>query len=101
MGRDVRVAVIGCGYWGKNLVRNFFELAVLEAVCDEQKVVAKEMAEAYNVKDPYLSRQIPLSDMKHWELAASNPSLLKKNGNTICLSYNGSKTPEDFWKNLI
>ena len=49
MGRDVRVAVIGCGYWGKNLVRNFFELAVLEAVCDEQKVVAKEMAEAYNV----------------------------------------------------
>ena len=50
MGRDVRVAVIGCGYWGKNLVRNFFELGVLEAVCDEQKVVAKEMAETYNVK---------------------------------------------------
>ena len=29
-----RVAVVGCGYWGKNLVRNFYELGNLEAVCD-------------------------------------------------------------------
>lgn len=28
------VAVVGCGYWGKNLVRNFQELGVLAAVCD-------------------------------------------------------------------
>ncbi len=28
------VAVIGCGYWGKNLVRNFFQLGALAAVCD-------------------------------------------------------------------
>ena len=46
----IRVAVIGCGYWGKNLVRNFFELGVLHAVCDEKEVVAKEMAKTYNVK---------------------------------------------------
>jgi predicted dehydrogenase len=30
----MRVAVIGCGYWGKNLVRNFAQLGALEAVCD-------------------------------------------------------------------
>lgn len=29
-----RVAVVGCGYWGKNLVRNFHELGALAAVCD-------------------------------------------------------------------
>jgi predicted dehydrogenase len=29
-----RVAVIGCGYWGKNLVRNFHQLGALETVCD-------------------------------------------------------------------
>jgi len=29
-----RVAVVGAGYWGKNLVRNFHELSALEAVCD-------------------------------------------------------------------
>lgn len=28
------IAVIGCGYWGKNLVRNFAELGVLGMVCD-------------------------------------------------------------------
>ncbi len=28
------VAVLGCGYWGKNLVRVFSELGVLRAVCD-------------------------------------------------------------------
>lgn len=28
------VAVAGHGYWGKNLVRNFFELGVLRTVCD-------------------------------------------------------------------
>jgi predicted dehydrogenase len=30
----VKVAVIGCGYWGKNLVRNFHELGALNLVCD-------------------------------------------------------------------
>lgn len=29
-----RVAVIGCGYWGKNLVRNFYTLGALHTVCD-------------------------------------------------------------------
>ncbi|MBO9367108.1 MAG: Gfo/Idh/MocA family oxidoreductase, partial [Roseiflexus sp.] len=28
------VAVIGCGYWGKNLVRNFYHLGALAMVCD-------------------------------------------------------------------
>lgn len=27
-------AVIGCGYWGKNLVRNFAELGILHTICD-------------------------------------------------------------------
>jgi UDP-2-acetamido-3-amino-2,3-dideoxy-glucuronate N-acetyltransferase len=28
------IAVIGCGYWGKNLVRNFYQLGVLDTICD-------------------------------------------------------------------
>ncbi len=31
------IAVIGCGYWGKNLVRSFAELGVLKLVCDTDK----------------------------------------------------------------
>ncbi len=28
------IAVVGCGYWGKNLVRNFSELGALHTICD-------------------------------------------------------------------
>jgi len=34
------VAVVGVGYWGKNLVRNFYHLGALGALCDEQECVA-------------------------------------------------------------
>ena len=28
------IAVVGCKYWGKNLIRNFYELTSLYAICD-------------------------------------------------------------------
>lgn len=34
----------------------------------------------YNVDDPYDLLRIDLSDLKHWELAASNPAMLAKAG---------------------
>jgi predicted dehydrogenase len=42
-----KVAVIGCGYWGKNLVRNFAELGALAAVVDGRPDVAGAMAAQY------------------------------------------------------
>ena len=41
----VSVAVIGCGYWGKNLVRNFGQLGALRMVCDAAKAGQKLAAE--------------------------------------------------------
>lgn len=41
------IAVLGCGYWGKNLVRNFNELETLGLVCDisrESLARAEEIA---------------------------------------------------------
>jgi UDP-2-acetamido-3-amino-2,3-dideoxy-glucuronate N-acetyltransferase len=29
------VAVIGSGYWGKNLVRNYHDLGALKLICDK------------------------------------------------------------------
>ncbi len=43
------VAVIGCGHWGKNLVRNFSEIGVLSAISDPSKLVQKTMTETYGV----------------------------------------------------
>lgn len=44
-----QVAVVGCGYWGKNLVRNFSELGVLAAICDGDDETAQRFAAQYNV----------------------------------------------------
>lgn len=43
------IAVVGCGHWGKNLVRNFAELGALAAVCDPNDQLAQSYAEEYNV----------------------------------------------------
>ncbi|HUA00188.1 MAG TPA: Gfo/Idh/MocA family oxidoreductase [Candidatus Aquilonibacter sp.] len=45
-----RVAVIGSGYWGKNLVRTFRELGALEIVCDTQPETLHEMQKKYAVR---------------------------------------------------
>jgi UDP-2-acetamido-3-amino-2,3-dideoxy-glucuronate N-acetyltransferase len=45
------IAVVGCGHWGKNLVRNFSELGALAAVCDPNAELAKHYAEQYNVNN--------------------------------------------------
>jgi UDP-2-acetamido-3-amino-2,3-dideoxy-glucuronate N-acetyltransferase len=44
-----RVAVIGCGYWGRNLVRNMAALGALGAVYDVDAAVAGRMAADYRV----------------------------------------------------
>jgi len=45
-----KVAVVGCGYWGKNLVRNFHQLGSLSAVCDSDPQRLEEMSRSYGVK---------------------------------------------------
>jgi UDP-2-acetamido-3-amino-2,3-dideoxy-glucuronate N-acetyltransferase len=44
------VAVAGCGYWGKNLVRNFSELGSLRMICDPEESRLRQAAEAYGVE---------------------------------------------------
>ncbi|WP_166418813.1 Gfo/Idh/MocA family protein [Cochlodiniinecator piscidefendens] len=44
-----RIAQVGCGYWGKNLVRNFSEIGALGAVVDGDPNTAAKMAETYGV----------------------------------------------------
>ncbi len=42
-----KVAVIGCGYWGKNLVRVFDQLDALGTVCDVRRDVCTEVERTY------------------------------------------------------
>src|SRR5207344_3466578 len=55
-----RVAAIGVGYWGKNLVRNFAELGALAALADPDRDAAAALAGKYRV--PVLDWQAVLND---------------------------------------
>lgn len=41
------IAVVGCGYWGKNLVRNFAELGALHTICDTDSQKLEQFASHY------------------------------------------------------
>jgi len=42
------IAIIGCGYWGKNLIRNFHELGVLKLICDKSETRLNQFREQYH-----------------------------------------------------
>lgn len=42
-----KVAVVGGGYWGKNLVRNFNELGALAVICDSNRARLEEYKSLY------------------------------------------------------
>lgn len=42
-----KIAVIGAGYWGKNLIRNFDALGVLAAICDTKREAREEFEKMY------------------------------------------------------
>ena len=43
------IAVVGCGHWGKNLVRNFYELGVLASICDPSVEIVEKYSKQYRV----------------------------------------------------
>jgi UDP-2-acetamido-3-amino-2,3-dideoxy-glucuronate N-acetyltransferase len=54
-----KVAVIGAGYWGRHLVRNFFQLDSLKLVCDKDEVALSALKE----KHPGVGTCLALSDV--------------------------------------
>lgn len=43
------IALVGCGHWGKNLLRNFYELGTLRAICDPNEEIARTFSDKYKV----------------------------------------------------
>lgn len=44
---DVSVAVVGTGYWGKNLVRNYYNLGALKLICDKNEILLDNFRKQY------------------------------------------------------
>ena len=55
----------------------------------------------FNVDDPFKNKDILLSQLKHWELAPSNPYFLESAGINFSITSHGLKNLSDFKKNLI
>lgn len=50
MNEGPQVVVVGCGYWGKNLIRNFYQLGSLEGICDTDERRLREVKGEYPVQ---------------------------------------------------
>jgi UDP-2-acetamido-3-amino-2,3-dideoxy-glucuronate N-acetyltransferase len=58
---QAKVAVIGSGYWGKNLVRNYYELGALKLICDKNETVLAGFKKQYPGVDTCLALHEVLS----------------------------------------
>jgi imidazolonepropionase-like amidohydrolase len=56
--------------------------------------------DTYDVEDPYQAENISLAELKHWELAATNPSEFEKNNVVFCITAADLKNKNEFLKNL-
>jgi imidazolonepropionase-like amidohydrolase len=56
--------------------------------------------QAQDVEDPNDARFVSLSDMKHWEMAPTNPAAFEKAGIPFCLTTADLRDPRQFMGNL-
>jgi UDP-2-acetamido-3-amino-2,3-dideoxy-glucuronate N-acetyltransferase len=72
---DVKVAVVGVGYWGKNLVRNFHELGALAALCDGDASAESLCRDRYGNVKFYRSFTDVLNDGSITAVALATPAV--------------------------
>lgn len=56
------LVVIGVGYWGKNLVRNFSKLGVLHSICGANPELLKQCQAEHNVPKIFTDYKEALKD---------------------------------------
>ena len=69
---NLKIAVIGCGYWGRNVARTFHELGALSAISDPCQQAAGEMSEKFRV--PARSFENIISDNDIQAVAITAPA---------------------------
>jgi len=57
--KQPNIAVIGTGYWGKNMVRNFHQLGALKLICDKNETLLDQSKDQY----PYAEYCIAINDV--------------------------------------
>ncbi len=70
----VAVGLAGCGYWGKNLARNLFQMGHLGAVCDASPKVLKDVKASYKGVRTTADFSSLLDDKKLKAIALATPA---------------------------
>jgi UDP-2-acetamido-3-amino-2,3-dideoxy-glucuronate N-acetyltransferase len=73
---DKNIAVVGCGYWGKNLVRNFAELGALHTICDSSLDVLSKLRATYPNVSTETSFDAVLANREIKSVIISSPAVL-------------------------
>ena len=81
---------------GGNEYQRITEIAATKAVY----ILPLNYPQAMDVEDPNDARFVSLSDMKHWELAPTNPAAMEKAGITFCITTADLKDNKQFMANL-
>jgi len=63
-------------------------------------IIPVNFPDAYDVEDPYDADAISLAELKHWELAPTNPSALEKSNVQFCFTASDLKDKNLFLKNI-
>jgi UDP-2-acetamido-3-amino-2,3-dideoxy-glucuronate N-acetyltransferase len=71
----INVAVIGVGYWGRNLVRNFHELGALTLLCDAERSIEESCRHEYESVSFCREFSAVLSDPSIAAVALATPAV--------------------------
>ena len=70
-----KVAVVGVGYWGKNLARNFYDLGALSVLCDAEESVEANYRNQYAGVKFYREFSAVLSDSSVDAVVLATPAV--------------------------
>ena len=68
------IAVVGCGYWGKNLVRNFAELGALHTICDADTAKLENYKSLYPKVNTEIDYRKVLADQEIQGIVIATPA---------------------------
>ena len=100
---DLRIDRIGDEFGVQYIIRaggNEYQRIREVAATKASFIVSLNYPQAMDVEDPGDARFVSLADMKHWELAPTNPGAFEKAGIPFCLTSADLRDPKTFFANL-
>ena len=77
MTRELNIALIGCGKWGKNIARNLYEMGFLACIYDTNIKLSEKLCYEYSLPTSELSEIF--KDQNINAIAISSPAITHKN----------------------